>query len=245
MGKVPISQLEKTQELPSRIGTGKNSSRDRWSSKHGDYHPVDGVHPWKRINRILKASVGKKFDVVFHDYCQQVPAYQQKLFLKEIEERMRWDHYRYNSYYIDDNGLIQRYKEDNQYKGPYKFYSIDCVIERRHKVTGKKEPEYTWNLKNYNSNDYEGVIVRGWVKMFDSKNDPEYKRLKAEKQVALDKAWEVKYGHKPMSDEEYRKILKAKELKERAEDLVKIQAHGFDPLTSFRKEKKQDDTQNN
>jgi hypothetical protein len=238
MGKVPISQLKKTQELPSRIGTGKHNSRDRWGSRHDDYHPVDGVSPWKRVKRILKASVGKKFDVVFHEYCQEVPDYQQKFFLKEFEENLRG--YNWNRYYVDEDGLIQEHEPENKYKGPYTFYSIDCVIERRHKITGKKESNYYWHDKTYNPNDYEGVIVQGWTKQFDSKNDPEFKRLKAEKQMVKDKEWEAKHAAKQISEEDYRKILRAKELKEKAEDLVKIQAHGFDPLTSFRKEKKQD-----
>ena len=224
------------QELPCRIGTGKNSSRDRWSSRGGQYHRVNGIFPWKRVKRLLKNSLGKHFDIVFSDYCKNVPVYQQEYFLMKFKERP--DGYCLNDYYIDENGLIQRYSPSNRYKGPYTFYSIDCVIEKRHKITGKKESEYYWFDKKYNADGYESVIVQGWIKQFDSKNDPEFKKLKTEKQIIKNKAWQIKYGHKEISDEDYRIILKAKELKEREKNLIKIEAHGFDPITSFRKEKK-------
>jgi hypothetical protein len=64
------------------------------------------------------------------------------------------------------------------------------------------------------------------------------KNLWREKCSNLKKRYRTKYRGPSISDEDFRKILKAKELKEKAEDLVKIIAHGFDPLTSFRKEKK-------
>lgn len=236
MPKIHISQIEKVQELPNRVGHGKDINGNRWNSKNGTYHSVDGVFPYRRIRRLLKASVGKPFDDVFSKYCKEVPVYQQQYFLQEFEESTR--RYSFYKYYIDDMGLIQRYKLENEYKGPFCFQSIDAQWERRHKITGKKEPEYYWNkTKDYKPNDYHSVLIKGWVKYFDSRNDPEYRRLKSEKQKTLDKIHQEKYGKPKISDEEFRNILRAKELKERAEDLVKIEAHGFDPETSFRKEK--------
>jgi hypothetical protein len=236
MPKIHLSQIEKVQELPNRVGHGKDVSRNRWNGKHSTYHSVDGVYPYRRIRRLLKASVGKSFDDVFSKYCKEVPVYQQQFFLQEFEETNRG--YSFYKYFIDDDGIIQRYKPENEYKGPFCFESIDAQWERRHKVTGKKEPEYFWNkTKEYRPNDYESVLVKGWVKYFDSRQDPEYKRLNSEKQKTLSKIHQEKYGTPKISDEQFRTILKAKELKEKAEDLVKIEAHGFDLTTSFRKEK--------
>lgn len=241
MGKIHISQIDKLDELPSRLSASKANNSDRWSSRNGTYHNVKHITPWKRVERLLKNSIGKLFADVFSDFCKQVPNYQQQYFLKEFQERQRADGYCYNDYYIDGAGLIQRYKPVNPYKGPYTFYSIDCVFERQHKITGKKESQFYWIDKKYNADDYHTVMVKGWYKVFESKHDPEYKRLKAEKQVALDRIHREKYGKPKITDEEFTKIIKAKELKEKAEDLIKITAHGFDPLTSFRKEKKEND----
>lgn len=234
MGRVNTTQLHKATKLPSFEPIDRQS--DGWYSKRGTYHKVGGIYPWKRVKWLLKGAIGRPFGEVFSEYCQQVPYYQQQFFLEEFDEdmRTRWR----NHYYIDEDGLIQRTKDENTYKGPYVYRSIDCVYEKRHKITGKKCPEFTWHLKNFKEEDYHYVLVQGWTKTFASKNDPEYKRLMTEKMTAQKKARYASYYKPPMSEEEFRKILKAKELKERAEDLVKIEAHGFDPITSFRKEKK-------
>lgn len=231
MGRVNITQLDKLTKLPKSEPIDRQS--DGWYSKKGTYHKVDGVYPWKRVKRMLRGAVGRPFAEIFSEYCKQVPYYQQRYFLEEFDEDMRgrWR----NHYYIDEQGLIQRTQDENTYKGPYVFRSIDCVYEKRHIVTGKKCPEYTWHIKNFKESDYHYVLVQGWTKTFESKNDPEYKRLMSEKMMALRKERYARWHKPPLSDEEFRKILKEKELKERAEDLVKIIAHGFDPITSFRK----------
>jgi hypothetical protein len=211
---------------------------DSWyHSRGGEIHRVDGEFPWTIAKRIINNNIGKSFDNAFSYYCTKVPKYQQNIFLKEFEEKRGWRGNHLNDYYIDENGLIQEYDESDPYKGPYEFISIDATFEMRHKETGRKKPEYHWWDKKYKESDYVSVMVTGWCKTFESKRDPEYKRLNKEKYKANKKAWKEKYSRPRLSDEEFRKILRAKELKEKEENLVKIISHGFDPLTSFRKEK--------
>ncbi len=222
------------QELPYQLGNGKFKNRNRWSSRAGSYHKTNGEYPWTIVERIIENNIGKSFDKAFRFYCKQVPSYQQDFFLKEFDDALGWNGSR-NDYYADENGLIQRHKAKDNYKGPFRFESIDAVWESRHKITGKKKPEYTWGIKNFKDSDYESVLIKGWIKYFDSKYDPEYKRLKAEKQKVKNREYYKRYHNPKLSNEEFRKILKAKELKERQEDLIKIESHGFDILTSFRK----------
>lgn len=47
--------------------------------------------------------------------------------------------------------------------------------------------EYTWNIKNYKPSDYHSVLVKGWEKVFESKSDPEYKKLMARKMFEFKK----------------------------------------------------------
>ena len=228
------------RELPSRIGLKKHRSviHDFWyNSRGGDAHKVNGEYPWKIAERIIENNIGKSFDKAFSYFCTKVPKYQQRFFLKEFDEKLGWRGSHYNDYYIDENGLIQTHRDFNKYKGPYTFTSIDATFEKRHKVTGKKAPEYAWWRKDYKESDYVTVMVTGWSKTFESKRNPEYKRLVNEKFKANHKAWADKYKRPLLTDDEFRKILKAKELKEKEENLIKIISHGFDPLTSFRKEK--------
>ncbi len=232
MGRIHLSQLELLEDLPSKV-SGIKLNSDRWHSRWSEYHPTDGVYPRKRVTRIIDNNIGKPFADAFSYYCRQVPKYQQHFFLEEFSKTY-WGHRFGAWYYIDDDGNIQIRKTEKRYKGPYTFYSIDAEFERRHKVTGKKEPKYTWIDKKYKESDYHSVLVKGWTMTFESKNDRTYKRLVSDKQKILNKAYKEKYSKPSLTDEEFRKILKAKELKERQENLIKIQSHGFDPVTSFR-----------
>lgn len=87
-----------------------------------------------------------------------------------------------------------------------------------------------WKLKSAykryiaQESDFEHVIISGWIKYFESKNDPEFKRLTAERTKANRKK---KYSEKILSDVEYRAILKARILKEKEETRLKLEAKGM------------------
>lgn len=90
----------------------------------------------------------------------------------------------------------------------------------------------TWKIKpaykryTAQESDFEHVVISGWIKYFESKNDPEYKRLMTERTKANRKK---KYSEKILSDVEYRAILKARVLKEREETRLKLEAKGMRP----------------
>lgn len=235
MGRVPKSQIDKVKELPKRQGFRRIKNVD-WYSRKSKYHKVNGKFPYDNIRRLLKDSIGKNVDGVFRKYCKIVPKYQQDEFYDFLNRDMRYFK-RFDSFYVDDEKLVQFSKITNAYKGPYRITSGDVKYESRHKVTGKKESEYSWADKKHNKNDYEMVLVQGWEKWFETKKDREYIRLKRERLKQRKRNGKLYRNRFTVSQEEVRRILREKELKDKLENLVKIESHGFNPKTSFRKEK--------
>lgn len=79
--------------------------------------------------------------------------------------------------------------------------------------------------------DFEHVVISGWIKYFESKNDPEYKRLMTESIKKSKKLHKNRYSKNksPLSEKEFRAILKARVLKEREETRLKLEAKGMRP----------------
>ena len=143
--KKEVNNLPKKESM--RLGDEK--------CDYGGYpeHPVDGIWPRDRVNYLCERNIGKPFDYVFSKFCSQVPVYQQHCFLDELRDNPRfvWG----NTYYVDDNGLIQKTERKKTDKEVY-FYSDD-----------------------YKTDHYD-QIVEGYKLQFSSKNDPTYKRLIAD-----------------------------------------------------------------
>lgn len=243
--RINIRNHEELNDLPSRVANtlfqdyNKEFRYDiEWRPRKRSWHKIGHYYPYKIVERICESHIGKPFDKAFSKYCKLVPIYQQHYFLQEFTPK--YFHWR-NDYFVDENGLIQYTRNKNQYKGPYTFYSADYKTEERHIVTGKLKPEERWwSRKKYKVDDslYEKVVVSGFSETFDSKNDRKYKRLTSEKRKAIEREWKVKKKLPSINEQDFRRILKEKELKEREENLTKILKHGFDPVTSFRKRKK-------
>jgi len=172
---------------------------ERWGRSY-PLHDVDGISPWRRIDYVFTKFIGKPFDDAFAYYCKQVPVYQQHKFLEEIDPTIdRYIRVSYpNDFYIDEKGLVRkRPVKKYMYGGgpPYEVKSVDYVGEKRHKVTGKVLVEERWRTtlpvnwkKLYPGKtewqadelykkEFVEVCTQGWIKFFDSKNDPEYIRL--------------------------------------------------------------------
>lgn len=231
MPKISINKLDEAEFLPQRGPKLKlYKFRSRYSG--GTWHDVDNIDPNTRAERIIIKYIGRPFDAAFSLYCKQAPKYQQKFFLEFFEEIVRRV---YHQYYIDKNGLIQENYAKNKYKGPYFYKSIDYQSEMRHKITGARMPDYTWNRKGFDINDYHKVIIKGWEKKFNSKRDTEFVRLKTEKQKALSRTWAHQKMARALSDNDFRIILKEGDNDNKAADLDRIVALGFDPVTSFRR----------
>jgi len=253
---IPVDDFltEDELNLPEAGKVTKKERHEYWrSGRKSEYHPVNDMSPWKRIDKILKRYVGRPFDDAFSYYCKEVPKYQQHIFLDYFKPSFyRWR----EAYYIDDDGLIQKTIDKRNEPKKVIFESIDFKTELRHKVTGKKKPDYSWsypfNHNNYKTKypraksyyealnfyekEFEPIIIQGWAKEFESKKDPEYKRLMAEKRKHIER-----------SHKEHIKELKAKEYafehatpeqkaREQFENRLKIRKKGFDPDTSFHKD---------
>ena len=89
MGRIPLSQLEKVQELPYQIGSRKicKVNGEYRYRHHREKHPINGVEMYDLIERVIKTNIGKRFDHAFHKFCKLVPVYQQKYFIKEFEPK--------------------------------------------------------------------------------------------------------------------------------------------------------------
>jgi len=271
MGKIQLSQLEKTDILPFRIGHRKEikASNNCWRL----YYRYPDYNPWKTAERIIKNNIGKSFSLAFSYFCSKVEQRYYNEFLRQFKSTYR----RFNNpdYYIDNNGLIQINIKSKE-KNPIITYSEDYKTELRHKITGDKRinfKEIYINKKDiykygpfkgkvftrpvfshleYGANpnkllpsylrykaqesDFENVIISGYKQVFESKNDPRYvriikernKQLKIKHKLEKSKRWKI-------SEQDFRRLLKEKELKEKQLNLIKIESHGFDVLTSFRK----------
>ncbi len=78
--------------------------------------------------------------------------------------------------------------------------------------------------------DFELKTIQGWEKTFNSRRDPNYKRLMADASKP-----KRKNSKQSMSEEKFREILNSrKPIKNEEENKYKILKHGFDPIISFR-----------
>jgi len=163
-GRKGIEDLPKKEPIRNPEG---------WGKKSGEYHPIDGVDPWKRVKRLCDNNIGKPFDKVFSEYCSQVPVYQQHIFTEQFKENSYC-----GDYFVDEQGNIQKEKRE-RYKNKVIFYSDDYKVETRHKVSGKvyNWRNFSWWNPKFKKEDFEDVIVRGYAIEFDSKKNPEYIRL--------------------------------------------------------------------
>lgn len=255
---IPVEDLVNEDDSVISVKIFKPESKEERSDRrrrdrHGDTHPVKHMSPWDRIDKILKKYIGKPFDDAFSYYCKQVPVYQQHIFIEYFSP----DHYRWaDTYYINEDGIIQ--KGTRRWRAPKKaiFYSDDYKTELRHKKTGKKKPESHWyypftynnykekypRAKSYHEaqtaydNEFTPVIVSGWAKEYDSKKDPEYKRLTMEQRKRQEIARKAK--EKEEKSKAYSFVHTTPEDKSRQEyeNFLKIKRKGFDPDTSFHKQ---------
>jgi hypothetical protein len=231
-----VTQLRQGKAL-NEVKETKGDIEDRWFGSRGStYHDVDGVSPFKRIERICESFLGKQFDKAFAEYCKQVPVYQQKFFLQEFEPK-RWHSEYWDFYYVDKQGNIQKNRGTHHKKGKkVYYYSDDYKTELRHKVTGESKPEFSWLMKKwkYKDEDFVQTVVSGYAREFSSGKDPEFMRLVADQKKR--RAKEARLREKEAAAKAYSFIsMTEKEIeKDKAKDRVKIEAKGFDYETSFR-----------
>jgi len=130
--------------------------------------------------------------------------------------------------YIDDN-----YLKYGNYYYPYNNGKL-LYYEYGSKRLDLKPSHMRYTAQE---SDFEAVIIKGWEKVFKSKNDPEYKRLVAEREKR--KSISLKKKRIEEAEKAYNFISKS-ELQKKIDkqfDNQKILSHGFDFITSFRTDK--------
>jgi hypothetical protein len=225
--------IDKFDKLPYREQFFLEIDRKKWYSGYDEMHPTNHIKTWDRIERILQNNIGKSFNLAFSYYCKQVPKYQQHLFLEKFNVNRRYSSY----YFVDENSNIQYHKYKWKTKQPIKFNIIpdEVMYEVAHPYWWKTNKKVLVKDKPDSYRNYKKILLKDNAIYFESKNDPKFKRLHAEQQQKnkLDSKRSKKIPK--LSNEQFTAILKAKELKDKQKDLVKIISHGFDPLLSFRK----------
>jgi hypothetical protein len=239
-----VREYEDLISLPSRVTNSLFQEFNKehryeleWRPRRRTWHKVGNYSPWTIAERVIENNIGKPFDNAFSYYCKLVPIYQQEVFLREFN--LGRQHYSHLDYCIDEEGLIQRNRDKTKYKGPYTFYSSDYKVEEQHIGTGHVRQKLLWWRKDKKQHLYVNVVVSGFSETFESKRDRRFIRLKAEKYREYLRERKAIKKRPDINEHDFRRILKEKELKEREENLIKILKHGFDPLTSFTKRKKE------
>lgn len=207
--------IEQYENMPFRESTRKKHSNRSWEysiEKIGDYTL------YRITKKVIRNNIGKSFAMAFHYFCTLVPKYLQYYFLEEFEKNEK--HWRYwNTYYIDEQGLIQEHKKETVKKEitiqlkPNKYLYL--IKDQYH--TGK----YKWvDYQPKYVDIFNIVCIENNTLHFSSKNDYKYKRLMREKRGKKIKKI------KP-SIEDFRHILRAKQLKDKEETRIKLEAKGF------------------
>ena len=246
--------IEKLDNLPHKENRAKNLTRrygNVWNVL--DYRRVSDKmrSPYNISEVIIKSNVGKSFDMAFHYYCTKVDKQHQHLFLDKFNQNRNWSygyfvdkqgliqevpHKKYKKpIYIQsqDYKVELRHKVTGHKKSEFKevkkkiskyTYVVDYYAygEENNGFYGKMKPiNERYRAKE---SDFESIVVKGWIKHFESKNDPRFKRYMAEKVKSF-----KKLPKKVLSDVEYRTILRAKVLKDREETKIKLEAKGMRP----------------
>ena len=223
------------EKIDHSVTKKKETRRNHYG--HNIYHDTDDVSPWSRIENICEAFIGKQYSKAFSKYCSEVPVYQQKLFAEEFvikpwRRNNKWDYY-----FVDKQGNIQKHKGTKQPKAVY-YYSDDYRTEMRHIKTGAKQPEFLWSIraKKYKKEDYASFVVEGYYIKFKSKKDPEFIRLTTDQ--AKRKAKAARERQKEKAATAYSFISKSEQelLEEKTKDKITIERKGFDYARSFRKD---------
>lgn len=242
--RVNVREYEELKTLPSRVSNSLFQDynkefryKSEWRQRRMPWHKIGNYTPWKIVKRVIENNIGKSFDSAFSKFCKMVPVYQQSYFLEEFN--LGRQYYRNFDYRIDEEGLIQRDRDRTKYKGPYTFYSDDYRVEEKHIETGQTREKLSWWYKDEKAHLYVDTVVSGFSEIFESRRNRRYKKLNAQKRKEYLRLNKKRRNYSSIDEEVFRRILKEKELKEREENLIKILKHGFDPVTSFRKRKKQ------
>ena len=213
-------QIELLETLPYREKVSR-LSHGHWTGRKNLWRHSLGDYDYHKITkRILEDNIGNSYDSTYSKYCKKVKPEYRSLFNKILTQ----DWY---SYYIDDNGLIQKTKTVKVYK-PVTFYSYDYRTCFVHKQTGevisKKQYRYLW----YGKGNYTEIVISGYSKDFESTKDKEYRKLMRIRTKQY--KFLYKRDRKYQKEKQYCFLTKSELQKKKDMELdsIKIESHGFD-----------------
>ena len=217
--------VNKLEQLPTRMSRKEyltKKYRDMWNLKRFDSYDRSKKEDqyFFHLNNILKSHIGKSVDDAFSKYCEKVDIQDQKYFFKEFNEEKQY----YSDYIIDDNKNIQLNSNGwKRKKNRVIFRSFD-IKYGWYDIRAKIIVNAGWRCV---SEEYIRCIIQGYEKIFESKKDPEYKRLMAEK-VKLQRL-DKKQKRKERRRQQYSFLTKREiALKNDKEDILKRDRKGFD-----------------
>jgi len=235
--------LDNLENLPKRESRKDYLTRkygDMWDLKkfdHPHYRSENSDYPWVKAERVIKKFIGKQFDKAFSYYCKQVEQFEQYHFHTYFKkDEHRWNRSYPSKFIVDKNGNIQRNKEYEQ--KPWKkknkdkkviFTSFDYKEGYYNKETGETVTQLSYCATfKHNRHKWKEIVVSGFWKEFESKEDKEYIRLMIEDKKR--KKLEERRYKKWLKEKQYSFLTKKEEelLKQKETDLIKRDSHGFD-----------------
>lgn len=238
-----IDKVSNNREVRLRKSANTEYFR-RYGSRHRGKEMYGNKSHYEIARDILKACIGKNVNHAFSIFCKIVRQEHQQ----EFWDALDLDPYAdiYNSwktkYLITDDFILIKNPEyiqgryrGNNYKVKPRFESFDYKSGRYHKVTGQPYPDYYSyrRLAGINDDDYEVVVTKGFDKEFDTKTDPELKRLNWEKRKTIAKMHRDKIRLEKSVAYNFLTKSEKKIILDRVEDVIRMQALGFDE-NSFR-----------
>lgn len=178
--------IEKLDTLPLKEARRESLTRrygDMWNTRFDHYwmRSSSDQYYWVKAKRVIKKYMGKSVDEAFSYYCTLVASHEQKEFFRDFVNTLDQT----NEYIIDDKRNIQinpnRWRNK---KNPVVFRSFDYKLGYYDII----EKEFVRDASRYwqylDSGRYIRTVVTGFERTFESKKDPEYQRLQAEKVTA-------------------------------------------------------------
>jgi hypothetical protein len=228
-----MGRIDRLKNLPHREGMRTRYRDGSWDRHYWHSQKIGDYTPWTLKDRVCENFIGKPFDEAFSYFCTLVPKHLQCVFLEEFDDRF------YRFYDIDDDGNIQESEYGRRRTRSKKVYfsSIDYEYDITYWKNGEKIKPGRWGYGNIDYDEKKIEVVSGYCLEFSSRNDPEFKRLMAEKMQQLRKLhreWKI--------EEEERFNLRVEQLRQQEKEEKEKQAEvdrerlGFDENSFFGEE---------
>lgn len=232
------NDYERLDELPKRQ-TVHRSHHNYWKYRYPRVGNKKSISPWNLVDKIIDKYENKPVNDAYSKFCTyfkgDLDISVKKTFFNSFDTiHYKW--YNRKSHYIDSDGIIRGKVRKPKVQSPYIIYKQEVITKKitySEYLSNKKCDPMNWKY------DFNSRIASKYImvedKVFPSKSHYTYKRYWGELIKAKRKSKRLERIAK--MEKQY-SFISEKEKREKQENLTKIIKHGFDPMTSFRKEKK-------